>query len=108
MERMDETIMRSEHTRKVLLTGGAGFIGSHVAEELLRHGAQLTIVDNLDDFYSQAWKRPNLEDIRRKGHFAFVGRDICDVDGMRDAITVARSDALIHLAARAGVRPSLE
>jgi len=105
---MGETIVMSEHIRKVLLTGGAGFIGSHLAEELLRRGAQLTIVDNLDDFYSQTWKRANLEDIRGAGDFDFVGRDICDIEGMREAIGAARPDALIHLAARAGVRPSIE
>jgi UDP-glucuronate 4-epimerase len=100
--------MMSEHTGKVLLTGGAGFIGSHLAEELLRRGAQLTIVDNLDNFYSQKWKRTNLEDIRRTGNFDFVEQDICDTAGMREAVAAARPDALIHLAARAGVRPSIE
>jgi UDP-glucuronate 4-epimerase len=105
---MGESIIMSEHIRRVLLTGGAGFIGSHLAEELLRRGVQLTIVDNLDDFYSQTWKRANLEDIRKAGNFDFVGQDICDIEGIREAIAVARPDALIHLAARAGVRPSIE
>jgi UDP-glucuronate 4-epimerase len=105
---MGETIIMSKDIRKVLLTGGAGFIGSHLAEELLRGGARLTIVDNLDDFYSQTWKRANLEDIQRVGDFDFVGRDICDIEGMRETIGAARPDVLIHLAARAGVRPSIE
>ena len=96
------------NAKRVVLTGGAGFIGSHLAEELLRRGVQLTVVDNLDDFYSQAWKRANLEDIRRAGDFDFVCRDICDIEGMTEAIGTARPDALIHLAARAGVRPSIE
>jgi UDP-glucuronate 4-epimerase len=98
----------SERAMRVVLTGGAGFIGSHLAEKLLRRGAKLTIVDNLDDFYSQTWKRANLEDIRGAGDFDFVGRDICDIEGMREAIGAARPDALIHLAARAGVRPSIQ
>jgi UDP-glucuronate 4-epimerase len=100
--------MMSEYIGKVLLTGGGGFIGSHLAEELLRHGAQLTIVDNLDNFYSQIWKRANLEDIRKTGNFDFVEQDICDTEGMREAVAAARPDTLIHLAARAGVRPSIE
>jgi len=94
--------------RKVLLTGGAGFIGSHVAEALLRGGVQLTIVDALDDFYSPQWKRGNLEEVRRRGAFQFEQADICDADRMREIFAAAQPDALIHLAARAGVRPSIE
>lgn len=93
--------------QRVLLTGGAGFIGSHVAEALLRQGAQLTIVDNLDDFYSPAWKRSNLEEIRGVGSYEFEEVDICDFEGTREAVQRARPDAIIHLAARAGVRPSI-
>ena len=92
----------------MLLTGGAGFIGSHVAEALLRQGAELTIVDDLDDFYSPNWKRANLEEIRRAGDFQFLQADICDPVLLRKLFTEMRFDALVHLAARAGVRPSLE
>ena len=56
---------------RILLTGGAGFIGSHAAEALLRHGAELTIADNLDEFYAPAWKRANLKDVQATGRFAF-------------------------------------
>jgi UDP-glucuronate 4-epimerase len=98
----------SGQTKRVLLTGGAGFIGSHLAEELLRRGAQLTIVDNLDDFYAPRWKRANLDDVSRAGKFQFTEVDICDFDRMRKAVAIARPDVVIHLAARAGVRPSLE
>jgi UDP-glucuronate 4-epimerase len=94
--------------RKILLTGGAGFIGSHVAEALLRGGARLTIVDALDDFYSPDRKRANLEEVRRRGAFQFEQADICDADRMRAIFAAARPDAVIHLAARAGVRPSIE
>jgi UDP-glucuronate 4-epimerase len=93
---------------KILLTGGAGFIGSHVAEALLLRGAVLTIVDALDDFYSPDAKRANLEEVRRRGAFRFEQADICDVDRMRAIFAAARPDAVIHLAARAGVRPSIE
>jgi UDP-glucuronate 4-epimerase len=98
----------SKQTQRVLLTGGAGFIGSHVAEALLRQGAELTIVDDLDDFYSPNWKRANLDEIRRAGDFQFLQADICDPVLLRKLFTEMRFDALVHLAARAGVRPSLE
>src|SRR5271166_66672 len=74
---------------RILLTGGAGFIGSHVSERLLRDGHTLTIVDDLNDFYSPAVKRANLEAVLRTGR-------------------AEKPDVIIHLAARAGVRPSLE
>jgi len=93
---------------RILLTGGAGFIGSHTAEALLRRGANLTIIDNLDEFYSPAWKRANLKDIQVAGHFAFEQVDITDYDALRDAVARSRPEAIIHLAARAGVRPSIE
>jgi UDP-glucuronate 4-epimerase len=91
-----------------LLTGGAGFIGSHVAEALLRRGEQLVIVDNLDDFYSPDWKKANLADIGRTGSFEFQAADICDPEQIRNVIATTRPEAIIHLAARAGVRPSIE
>src|SRR5260370_16579706 len=94
--------------RRVLLTGGAGFIGSHTAEALLRRGDQLTLVDNLHDFYSPLWKRENLQDIRRAGSFDFHLADICNKKQLRDVVSHSRPDVIIHLAARAGVRPSIE
>lgn len=94
--------------RKILLTGGAGFIGSHVAEALLQRGTQLTILDNLDNFYSPSWKKANLEDIRRKSEFTFENADICDEQTTRKIFDRDRPDVVIHLAARAGVRPSIE
>lgn len=94
--------------RKILLTGGAGFIGSHLAEALVRGGAKLTIVDSLDPFYSPAWKRANLEDVRRAGRFDFTEADICHAPRVRELFRAFRPDTVIHLAARAGVRPSIE
>ena len=92
----------------VLLTGGAGFIGSHVAQALLRRGVHLCILDNLDDFYSPSWKKANLESLRGMGSYEFFQTDICNMAALRDSVKRARPDVVIHLAARAGVRPSIE
>jgi UDP-glucuronate 4-epimerase len=97
-----------EKPSRILLTGGAGFIGSHLAEALLRRGAVLSIVDSLDKFYSPAWKKANLEETERAGRFEFYARDICEMEMMRETLAAARPDVIIHLAARAGVRPSIE
>lgn len=96
------------NSKCILLTGGAGFIGSHVAEALLRAGASLAIVDKLDDFYSPAWKKANLESICKIAPFDFFEQDICSIDRMRETFSSVRPDTVIHLAARAGVRPSIE
>jgi len=93
---------------RILLTGGAGFIGSHLSERLLRDGHSLTIVDDLNDFYSPAIKRSNLEAVRGAGAVSFHQADICDAQKMFDIGRELKPDAIIHLAARAGVRPSLE
>jgi len=98
----------SSRPQRVVLTGGAGFIGSHVSEALLRRGVQLWILDNLDEFYSPAWKKANLEDMRRVGNYEFSQVDICDIVRLRETLERARPDVVIHLAARAGVRPSIE
>jgi UDP-glucuronate 4-epimerase len=93
--------------RRILLTGGAGFIGSHVAEALLRKGHSLAIVDNLDDFYPRSWKEANLRDISLAGPCEFFEADI-EAEGLRDIFAGVRPEVVVHLAARAGVRPSLE
>jgi UDP-glucuronate 4-epimerase len=98
----------SPASHHVLLTGGAGFIGSHLSEALLRRGLQLSVVDNLDDFYSPAAKRANLEEVRKVGNFEFCELDLCNFDALRQTISKLRPDTIIHLAARAGVRPSIE
>ncbi len=94
--------------KRILLTGGAGFIGSHVAEALLRRGVELAIVDDLDDFYDPQRKRANLDEIRRQGTYAFFHSDVCDRDALGRIFAEFRPDAVVHLAARAGVRPSIE
>ena len=92
----------------IMLTGGAGFIGSHTAELLLRRGYRVLIVDNLDPFYAVSRKRANLEEVSRAGHADVEELDIADYDPLRDLVRRSRPSAIIHLAARAGVRPSIE
>ncbi len=92
---------------KVLVTGGAGFIGSHLCEHLLRTGRRVTVVDNLDDFYDPQLKQANLEAIKPAGEYDFCHVDIRDSSRLEEVFQKARPEAVVHLAARAGVRPSL-
>jgi UDP-glucuronate 4-epimerase len=92
----------------VLVTGGAGFIASHLSEFLLRRGNRLTLIDDLNDFYSPQWKRRNLEEIRRVGDFDFHHIDLCDSEAVERIVAAVRPEVIVHMAARAGVRPSLE
>jgi UDP-glucuronate 4-epimerase len=92
----------------ILVTGGAGFIGSHTCERLLAEGRVVTILDDLNDFYSPADKLANLAAIQRRGPAVFHQGDITDEALVTSVFERARPDAVIHLAARAGVRPSLE
>jgi UDP-glucuronate 4-epimerase len=91
----------------VLLTGGAGFIGSHLVDRLLAGGAHVTVVDNFDDFYSPAVKRQNIQSHLDYGSYSLVDEDIRDIDTLRRRLT-GEYDVLVHIAARAGVRPSIE
>src|SRR6476620_5779920 len=91
-----------------LITGGAGFIGSHVAEHLLAHGHRITIIDDLNDFYTPQLKRDNLAEIGRAGSVHCHELDICNTGRVFEVFDGLRPDVVIHLAARAGVRPSLE
>src|SRR5439155_3188654 len=97
--RSRESAGMAERGAPVLLTGGAGFIGSHLAEGLVRTGVELSIVDNLNEFYSSQWKHGNLADIRTLGDFRFFDIDICDVQAMRKAFQHVRPKCVIHLAA---------
>lgn len=93
-----------------LVTGGAGFIGSHVCERLLRNGHSVTVVDDLNPFYEPALKQENLDSLAKAGghRFQFRNCDIIDRTAIDALFAAARFDQVIHLAARAGVRPSLE
>ena len=92
---------------RVLLTGAAGFIGSHVAQALLARGDAVVGVDNFDDFYAPAIKRANLADVLPSPRFTLVEGDVRDGAAMRRAIAEWKPAVIVHLAARAGVRPSI-
>lgn len=89
---------------RIVVTGAAGFIGSHLCDRLVRDGYQVVGVDNFDDFYDGAVKRANLIHLLETSNFELSQADIRDPVAMQKSIE--GSDAVIHLAARAGVRPS--
>ncbi len=91
---------------KVLVTGAAGFIGSHLCERLLGDGWQVLGVDNFDDFYDPQIKRSNIAGCLENENFELVEGDIRDRDAM-DEMVGKDIDIIVHLAARAGVRPSI-
>lgn len=93
---------------KVLLTGGAGFIGSHLSERLLSDGVDLTILDNFNDFYDPSIKRRNIQEVRKAGDFDLVEADLLDEAALDRVFRNHGPRVVIHLAAWAGVRPSLE
>ena len=91
-----------------LVTGGAGFIGSHVCERLLRDGHQVWALDDLNSFYDPRLKRRNLREIQALAlPFEFIHGDITNETALAEIFSSVRFDQVIHLAARAGVRPSL-
>jgi len=90
------------------VTGAAGFIGSHIVDALVSRGDEVTGVDNFDQFYDPALKRENLTDAIASGRFKLEESDIRDSASMRAVLETAQPDILVHLAARAGVRPSIE
>jgi len=92
---------------EILVTGGAGFIGSHLAERLLDRGDRVLVLDDLNDFYDPAVKQRNLAGIRASADAAFVQGDIRDRPLLDRVFGERRFDVIVHLAARAGVRPSL-
>lgn len=91
-----------------LVTGGAGFIGSHVCERLLNSGHHVWAFDDLNPFYDPKFKRRNIKEIQSLAKpFEFIQGDITDRAALDEAFVSVKFDQVIHLAARAGVRPSL-
>ncbi|KAA3607957.1 MAG: NAD-dependent epimerase/dehydratase family protein [Planctomycetota bacterium] len=94
--------------KKVLITGAAGFIGSHLTERCLADGWQVTGLDNFDDYYDPAIKEGNLRQAAKNDRFQLIRGDIRDRALMKSLLQEQAFDLVVHLAARAGVRPSLE
>lgn len=95
----------------IAVTGGAGFIGSHLCERLVERGHTVTAIDNFDSFYDPRIKRYNVAHLANAHEFSLIEADIRDLDGVEAALDGAGRgdiDVLVHLAARAGVRPSIE
>jgi UDP-glucuronate 4-epimerase len=90
---------------RVLVTGAAGFIGSHLVEALVRRGDDVIGIDNFDPFYPRLAKQRNLAEVGPHAGFCFHEQDMLDVEPLRRELTP--ETVLVHLAAKAGVRPSL-
>jgi nucleoside-diphosphate-sugar epimerase len=99
---------RVEPPERVLVTGAAGFIGSTLCERLLAEGRSVIGLDNFDPFYPESHKQANLAAARRSDRFSLVRADLRDADAVRGIFAGTAIDAVVHLAALAGVRPSLE
>lgn len=94
--------------RCVLVTGAAGFIGSHLCEALLARGFGVIGLDNFCDFYDPSLKRRNAEGLLGRGRFDLIEADIQDRRGLIGIFATHRPETVVHLAAMAGVRPSIE
>jgi UDP-glucuronate 4-epimerase len=92
----------------ILVTGGAGFIGSHLTRRLLARGDRVTVLDDFNDFYDPARKRDNVAPLLGRPDYRLVEGDIRDEPLVDRLYADGRFDAVVHLAARAGVRPSLQ
>lgn len=91
----------------ILLTGAAGFIGMHTAQRLLARGDSVLGVDNLNDYYEVSLKQARLKTLTGQPGFRFLKVDIADRDAMATLFATERFDAVVHLAAQAGVRYSI-
>ena len=101
--------------RTILITGGAGFIGSHLSERLLKEGNKVFIIDNFNDYYDPKIKRNNVEEVKKTclvnniplDNYKIFEGDIRDNDFLKEVFT-NKIDSIMHLAAMAGVRPSIQ
>lgn len=92
----------------ILITGGAGFIGSTLADKLLKEGHTIIVVDNFNDYYDVKLKKQNVANQKRNKNYTLYKGDICDRKLIDKIFKKEQIDVVVHIAARAGVRPSLE
>jgi len=97
----------NQNSKHIVVTGGAGFIGSHVVERLLKENYKVSVIDNFDSFYPKSIKEKNMEGFINNPNVKFFELDILDAEGLATQL-IDDYDAIIHLAAKAGVRPSIE
>jgi UDP-glucuronate 4-epimerase len=93
---------------RTIVTGAAGFIGSNLVDRLLAEGNEVTGVDNFDEFYARAIKQRNLAEALRRPNFRLAELDIRDASAVERLVREVEPEVIVHLAARAGVRPSIE
>ncbi|MFC1626926.1 SDR family NAD(P)-dependent oxidoreductase [Patescibacteria group bacterium] len=94
--------------KTVLVTGCAGFIGSHLVKRLLNDGVKVVGIDNFNDYYSPKRKEKNIEEFKKNKNFCLYRQDITDIQGLEKIFQDSQIDVVVHLAARAGVRPSIK
>ena len=92
----------------ILVTGAAGFIGSFTAHQLLDRGDHVVGLDNMNDYYDPTLKQARLARLQARENFTFTQVDLCDTDAMKSLFAKNKFDRVIHLAAQAGVRYSIE
>lgn len=100
--------MAGSSGRRIVVTGGAGFIGSTVVDRLLAQGDLVTAIDNFDAFYPRSRKLQNIFSASHSPNFKLIEVDIRDASSISALFAATQPEAVIHLAARAGVRPSIE
>ena len=93
---------------KILVTGGAGFIGSHLCEKLLELEHEVTCLDNFNKFYDPNIKRDNIRKCKSNGAFTLIEGDLLDLPRVRNLLSAEKFDVVVHLAAIPGVRPSVK
>jgi len=93
---------------RFLVTGGAGFIGSHLCERLIKEGHDVVCLDSFNTYYDPTIKRQNISGLKSQPRFRLVEGEILDGPSVHSLFESSRFDVVVHLAARAGVRPSIE